>query len=253
MRLLVIVMLALLVMAPLMACQPVVVYVTPVVVTATPSGSATADVEATPTGEGWETNTSVPAPTATQPVENCYELPLLSEGFLIVSKDSCLNSRESSRGNGQTAPAEWGIANEIENADGIPDDYTGYAGIVPEDEGYRFIVEGRAGRWGFTQQVDLEAGCYVAKIAGYVSVVEMAHSGQSNIGAHAYIGEYDLLFAPFPSGRRLFPLHWSIWIPTGQYLFQMLVEARYATAMPGTEVVIQTVALAQDLSGGSCR
>ena len=243
MRLLVIVMLALLVMAPLMACQPVVVYVTPVVVT------ATADVDATPTAEGEET--PVPTATAPQPVESCYELP--GDGFLIVSKDSCLNSRESSRGNGQTAPAEWGIANEIENADGIPDDYTGYAGIVPEDEGYRFIVEGRAGRWGFTQQVDLEAGCYVAKIAGYVSVVEMAHSGQSNIGAHAYIGEYDLLFAPFPSGRRLFPLHWSIWIPTGQYLFQMLVEARYATAMPGTEVVIQTVALAQDLSGGSCR
>lgn len=199
-------------------------------------------VDATPTQE------IVP----TLPTALCAGIP--GTGFEIISEDPCLDTLPVARANGQFAPASWIVVNTLETADGLSgaEFYTAYAPILVEAEGYRFVVEGRAGRWGFAQDIELSEGCYIAKIAGYASVVEMAHAGQSNIGAHIFIGDYDLGFTPFPEGRGDFELFWPVRLEAGMYWFRAQVEARYATALPGTEVIVSMVALARDFDSDHC-
>jgi len=99
----------------------------------------------------------------------------------------------------------------------------------------------------------------IAKANGVVSIIEMSHFGPSNIGMRANIGVYHLDFQAFPAGRDVTlegNLGWGVWaqyIPDGDYLFTMEVVARYATALPGTEIVISMVALALDEDGDHCQ
>jgi len=183
------------------------------------------------------------------------------EGFTLVTRDTCLNGTPVQHPHGQSAPIHWTVANTLETGDGLSGSefYTDYAPIELDAGGYRWVVEGRAGRWGFAQQVSLSGGCYIAKANGVVSIIEMSHFGPSNIGMRANIGTYHLEFQEFPAGRDVTlegNLGWGVWaeyIPAGDYLFNMEVVARYATAMPGTEIVISMIALALDPTGGHCR
>ena len=200
----------------------------------------------------------VPTATAADP---CVELP--GNGFTIINRDPCLDSVPTLRTYGQTAPSYWDMVNVLETVDGLSGSeyFTGYAGVVatrvrgafPPEGGYQFAIESLAGQWGFSQTVDLAAGCYIVKARWSASVVEIDNNGRGdNIGLHPFIGDYDLLMVPFPPGRVTSTFVWPMLIAEGEYEFTLFVQASYATALPGTEIVLHSVSLALDQDGDHC-
>ena len=203
----------------------------------------------------------MPDVTPTQETGECAGLP--GEGFVLVNQDPCLNSLPVTRTNGQTAPAEWGVVNILETVEGLSGDdfFAGYARITPTEargnfppeDGYQFAVEGVAGLWGFSQRVDVEAGCYIVKVRWSASVVEIENAGQGgNIGIHPFLNDMDLQMVAFPGGRVTDEWVWPTWLDAGTVTLEVYAQAAYATAMPGTEVILHIIALALDEDADHC-
>jgi hypothetical protein len=143
------------------ACQPAVIVqpvtVAPVIVTATPDTA-------------WPTNT--PAPTATLWVDAGCAL-VLGCGFEDVSRNPYLRNhtvsqvrRTATEGyTPQTVPAGYYPYNQLKTIDGLVGDEHGtrYAPIIYDGIGHKVTITGWAGETGWSQDVQVEPGCYIIK------------------------------------------------------------------------------------------
>lgn len=153
----------------IVACQPILIEnpatSPPIIITATPN-------DVTPTQESaWPTNTPEPTPTIWVDADPC---PLvLGCGFKSVSSNSYLRNytisqvrrTSTERFTVQTVPTAWYPYNLLETIDGLTGDEHGtrYAPIIYDGTGHRVTITGWAGEAGWSQDVQVEPGCYVFK------------------------------------------------------------------------------------------
>lgn len=216
----------------------------------------------------YSTQTSnAPDPTPTReiaptdaPARLCRGIP--EPPLQVMSDDYCLFSAPVTLMHSQTIPRAWAINNLLENVDGFADDYTGYAAIMPfaptgefpPERGYQWSIEGRNGSWGLSQEVAVPAGCVVVKARWSARILELVSINRGRtIGLRAELGDYVLDTIYFPIAPDTNEWIWPIMTNGGDMLLTVFVQANYATAISGTEIVLHSAGLFYDPTGGHCQ
>ena len=70
----------------------------------------------------------------------------------------------------RVVPDHWQLHSYALCADNVPDQYSDHARILPNAIGLTFLPHneeiGIDGKWGFSQTIDLQPGCYLLKVTG---------------------------------------------------------------------------------------
>jgi hypothetical protein len=180
---------------------------------------------------------------------------LLGSGFVVLNDNPLLQG--APQGEEQQYPQGYELVSRALNADGVADPYSAHAPVLWTRSGYFVDTAAQNGQWGFkTQPVSASAGCWVVRVDGFASVVEQPE--QDNLRLQAVLHVDDLVI---PLGERALPQApgqefnevWSVATEGGDLSVEVIAVAHYATTMPGTEVILSAVYLAQDLDSDHCQ
>jgi hypothetical protein len=194
-------------------------------------------------------------PPLTTPTQEVLPGPL-GDGFTVVNANPLLEGAHYTEGR-QDYPHGYTLYNDLHNILGGQDRYTVAAPIDAIEDGYALNAVAIAGTWGFTTDMIVVApSCLIIRFDGWASVVEIA-SYTRNLKAVAFIringdlfelAEHDLPQAPGAPFEFIWPMR-----AAGAVQVTVAIRAHYATAAPGTEIVLGAIYVAVDEDGDHCR
>jgi hypothetical protein len=161
----------------------------------------------------------------------------------IVSINPCLRGDYTTDLNHptiQAVPSGWQLYNVLTDADGAKTLYVERARIIPNEFGLTVIPHngmwGIAGKWGYTQAIDFDIGCYLLKVTGRGYVNDPRQEQNFAVSGYLGVDRLSQQVLPRQDGFELifpFEITWA-----GERQIRFLIEALWGTAGHGSEIDI---------------